>query len=478
MDKFSPKFILITLCVLLVACNIINVSETEKPPDETAGQSPTQVVEERVKIHWLIGLDYGSAPGLRWQHEQIANRFNTSQNRIELIVEIIDGADADQKFLEIINGETPPDLIGPIDLQSYQRYLEYWLDLKPYIDQSAPLFDDYPAILHRIIQKDQGQPGLTLNVFPSFLIYNKTLFDQAKLPYPPQQYGTIYLDEQGRQKPWNFDTLSELARKLTLDANGNRADSVRFDSNRIVQFGFGEQWTDARGFATFFGPGSLIATNGKASIPENWKISWKWFYDAMWISWFHPNEKYGSEELFGAGNWFRSGHVAIVHTHLWYLNCCIGDTPGQWDLAAIPMFKNVATAKIQADIFTIYNKTSHSNETFDVLRFLLSPLIVNDLLKIYGGLSAHQSLQTGYFTSKFPDVQGVNWQVVIDSIDHADIPSHTSWMPNHEAFIETTDKFWSQLISKPNLNIDQEISKLEMELQKILDEAEKKDNPN
>lgn len=61
----------------------------------------------------------------------------------------------------------------------------------------------------------------------ALLFYNKDLFDQAGLPYPP---ATL-------EDAWTWDEFVDVAKKLTKDRAGNTADSVSFNPNRISTYG-------------------------------------------------------------------------------------------------------------------------------------------------------------------------------------------------------------------------------------------------
>ncbi len=73
-------------------------------------------------------------------------------------------------------------------------------------------------------------------------------------------------------------SLTELARKLTVDKAGNDATNAKFDPKNVKQFGFFEQWTDARGLAAMFLGGLPYDVNNmkNAVIPDAWKQAWKW----------------------------------------------------------------------------------------------------------------------------------------------------------------------------------------------------------
>jgi multiple sugar transport system substrate-binding protein len=324
---------------------------------------------------------------------------------------------------------------------------------------------------------EEGQLGIPFAIFPSFVIFNKDLFDEAGLAYPPQNYGDPYVDADGVEHEWNMDTLRELAMLLTVDANGNDATSADFDSESIVQFGWMNQWTDPRGIGTFFGSGSLVDADGNAQIPEEWSDAWKWTYEGYWTDYFIPNGPYGGAEfLQGPGGPFSSGNLAMVHLHMWYVaGWALGEVDFEWDLAATPSYDGVVTSKMHADTFGIMRTSEHPEESFQVLTYLLSEEVATDLLNIYGGMPARLSMQgewlTNYGDTNFPDMD-INWQIAVDGMAYADNPNHESWMPS---FLETTDRyneFWNLVSNEPDLDMDAEIDTLLTDLQTIFEAAE------
>jgi multiple sugar transport system substrate-binding protein len=91
------------------------------------------------------------------------------------------------------------------------------------------------------------------NVFLG-LYYNKKLFDEARLPYPPTT----------ADKAWTWDQFIQVARKLTKDKNGRTADQAGFDANNIVQYGadFNRLWW-MWPIVTYSNGGGLISPDGK-----------------------------------------------------------------------------------------------------------------------------------------------------------------------------------------------------------------------
>ncbi|MCL2718803.1 MAG: sugar ABC transporter substrate-binding protein [Lachnospiraceae bacterium] len=81
---------------------------------------------------------------------------------------------------------------------------------------------------------DGGQPiGYSIGSEVLALWFNRDMFDAAGVPYPPTTLDTA----------WQWDEFIEVAKLLTLDANGNNLNSPNFDATSIVQYGvYVNQW--------------------------------------------------------------------------------------------------------------------------------------------------------------------------------------------------------------------------------------------
>lgn len=474
------------LAIVLVASMILSACGGGKTPQPTAVATEEKTAEpkpstsERIKVRWFVGLGAGTDEPTIAPQQAIVEEFNKSQNEIELVLEIVDNNVAYDTLATQIAAGNAPDIVGPVGIRGRDAFKGAWLDLQPFIEKYNYDLSDFDPEMVKFYQvKEEGQLGIPFAIYPSFIIYNKDLFDEAGLNYPPAKYGEPYVWPDGTKEEWNMDTLRKVAMKLTVDANGNDATSPNFDPTKIVQFGFMNQWTDPRGVGTFFGAGSLVADDGKtAQIPEPWREAWKWTYRGWWEDYFIPNGPYsGADFLQGPGGPFSSGNLAMVHLHMWYVaNWALGNVDFDWDLAATPSYKGKVTSKMHADTFGILKGSKNPDAAFKVLTYLLSPEVAPKLLDIYGGMPARKSLQPEFFKKygekNFPG-RTINWDVVVASVQYADNPNHESWMP---AFLETTDRyneFWNYLANTPGLDVDAEIEKLRQDLQKIFDAANK-----
>ncbi|RPI30256.1 MAG: extracellular solute-binding protein, partial [Chloroflexota bacterium] len=238
----------------------------EEPTEAPAAEEPTEapVVEETTakQIRWFIGLGAGGNPEEVAKEEEFVAKFNAAnEGKYELVMDVVQNATAyDVLKTQIASGDVP-DIVGPVGVRGLWSFEGAWLDLAPYIEKTGYDLSDFnPSLIEFYQLGPQGQVGLPFAVYPSALWYNKDLFDEAGIAYPPHEFGAAY--EDGDE--WTFDKLKELAMVLTVDENGNDATMTGFDSEKIGQFGYHSQWTDIRGGWTFFGASSFVGPDGNA----------------------------------------------------------------------------------------------------------------------------------------------------------------------------------------------------------------------
>ncbi|GIV95832.1 MAG: sugar ABC transporter substrate-binding protein [Herpetosiphonaceae bacterium] len=423
---------------------------------------------DRVVIRWFVGLGAGTQPDQIPLEEEAVRKFNESQDKIYLALELVENSQAYNILATRIASGDVPDIIGPVGVRGRNAFKGQLLDLSELIKKHNIDLSVYDTELVDFYNLEgQGQIGLPYAIYPSFIYFNKDLFDEADLPYPPQTYG-----EQYDGKEWNMDTLRELGMKLTVDENGNDATSPDFDPEKIVQFGFHPQWNNqARNVGTLFGAGSLVGPDGNAQIPEHWLAAWEWYHAGMFKDYFIPHDAYVNSDAFGNSNVFNSGKLAMAWTHLWY-TCCLNDVEN-WDIAVMPSYNGKPTAKLHADTFSIMKASKHPEEAFEVLLYLLqSP----ELTQAYGAMPADKTRQDEFFANldkRFAETNKskVNWQVAIDSLNYVDDPNHEEDLPNFLKVQNELDAFANAMRTQPDFDVKAEAEKLKETLQKLFDEV-------
>jgi multiple sugar transport system substrate-binding protein len=285
------------------------------------------------------------------------------------------------------------------------------------------------------------------------------------LPYPPHKLG-----EQYDGKDWNNETFTELAKKLTVDANGNDATSPDFDPDKITQYGYFQQFTSARGIATRFS-GDLPydpAAPTVARIPDQWRAAWTWYYNGVWKDHFMPNSDAQNSEILGSGNGFASGNIAMAHTHLWF-TCCFDVAKLNWDIAVLPTVDGKTTANLHGDTFAIMELSKNKDVAFKVLTAMAQD---KELYQIYNVMPAKPEDRTALFAALDQRVapNKVDWSVAEEMAKYPDVPNHEAWVPNVTKANDLFTTFRTLMDQTPGLDIGQEIDKLQSQLDALFKE--------
>ncbi|MHB8959856.1 MAG: extracellular solute-binding protein [Candidatus Limnocylindrales bacterium] len=456
-------------------------------PTSAATASPTPLVTAApvaadqpgpnggVVVRWFVGLGTGGQPQQVAAQTQVVNDFNNSQKDVYISLEIYDNKVAANMLSTQIAAGNAPDIIGPVGVEGLNLFIDQLADLKPLIDKNnfdMTKFD--PSLVDFFKMGKEGQTiGVPFATYPSYLWYNKKLFDEAKLPYPPTKVGDLYMG-----KPWDMAAVRAIGMKLTVDKNGNDATSPNFDPNNIVQWGFDMQYADSSPLAesTLFGPGSFLASDGKtAQIPDDVRAAMPWYYDGVWKDHFIPTNNQINSDLLGKGNEFESGNLAMDETHSWY-TCCVNPAPPakpivkDFGWAIAPSYNGVTTAKLHADTFSILKTTKHPDAAFKALTVLASS---GTLLQAYGAFPADPALRDAFFKSvdaQYPAVK-LDWSVPQAMLAYPDKPNHQSWVPDYAKSKSSWQAFWTKYRTTSGLDINAELDTLKTTLQGIFDAA-------
>jgi multiple sugar transport system substrate-binding protein len=436
--------------------------------------------QEPVTITWFVGLGTGTQQEQIDVQNQVVEEFNAAHDDIELVLNI--GASFETSrdtFSTLLAAGTPPDIVGPVGVGGSNAFADQWLDLQPLVDSSGFDLSVFDEALVDLYRNEAGELlGIPFAVYPSVTYFNRDLFDEAGLNYPPQSFDEMYVMPDGTEVEWNYETVAEIAKILTVDANGNDATSADFDPENVVQFGLNFQWALLRLIWTDFQPEVFYdAEANTVTIPESWRNATQWLYDGIWTEHFIPNNTYSQSELFGTGNVFASGNLAMSIVPLWY-TCCLDNSVGnfEWDLGVVPKSLDgeyhVAT---DADTFRITKGTQHPEEAFTVLSYLLTEA-APALTTVYGAFPAHPDYQQADIERKMERYPwDINWQVAVDSLAYNNPGPlhHEANFPNWQKGTDRIGAFYTLLTGDTGVDIDvaAELDTLQADLQTIVEEV-------
>jgi len=243
------KKMLYIVSVLIIASMILTACGPSKP----AGP---------VEVRWFVGLGTGTDPGQVTVQEEVVADFNASHPNIKLVLEVVPYDSARDTLSTQIASGNGPDIVGLVGWGGSNDFYGQWLNITPQMEKAkfdTSIFD--PALI-KFYQVEGEQVGLPFAVFPGAIYFVPSMFDEAGLAYPPQKYGEKYMLD-GKEVDWNWATVTEVAKRLTVDVNGNNSKSPDFDRTQIVQVGYSAQWQSILSVATFYSGAVKIYSGDK-----------------------------------------------------------------------------------------------------------------------------------------------------------------------------------------------------------------------
>jgi multiple sugar transport system substrate-binding protein len=390
------------------------------------------------------------------------------------------------------DGLAGTDIVGPGESYYLNTLQDHWLGLDDLIAKNKTDLSVYPQALRNTFRNASGRlEGLPYIEYPAFIFYNKDLFEAAGLPDLPTRVGEKYMGAD-----WTWDELATIAKQLTVDTSGRASTESGFDPAKTKSYGFDLQWVnDLRRFATAFGAGSYVATDGKtAQIPAVWGQAAKWYYDAMWTSHFAPTDAERSAADLGGqinnpGAFFATtvatGRVAMDLAWTWAIDSfgsqdasgnptSAPPTPFEhWDMGVLPSNDGATTDPIDVDTFVINKDTRNPDAAY---KTMLAIMADPTLMAGYGGLPVDPSFQAAYFKTEQAGVDAqfannpITWSVLAEMTKYASpvVP----FDPDQTSLIKATSDdqaFYTLLETDGGLNVDAEIAKLKSTLQADFD---------
>ncbi len=431
----------------------------------------TAAAQSKVKVVIYVGLGTGTAPNQIKEQEAIKDRYNSTHDNIEIEFLIAPHDQAGERLQAMIAGNTAPQLVGPNGTSTISAYLDSWEDITPYIEKDKLDTSDFYGPVLEINKFPGKNVGLPLGIYPSFILYNKDIFDAAGVPYPPSDYD---------DKSWTMDELRKRAMLITLDKNGKNATQPDFDPNNIVQWGYDDSWVPMRGRLTMWGapdvgrPTTADYKTATANSPE-WLYGLTWYTNGILKDHFIPNAAaLKTFESIGAGTPMDGGLLGMFYSFSWYLGEIREAYPKltfELQLAPLPFNqKGQRIARMNADNFNIPAAAEHKQEAWEVMKWLTAPEQIADLCQIYGCIPARASVADKSKELLKQTYPGLDVDVIFKAIPYLDNPLSESWVPNYTRIEDTLDAAFNDISSGVSTDPKAVLDKANADVQKILDD--------
>ncbi|HLO88894.1 MAG TPA: ABC transporter substrate-binding protein [Nostocaceae cyanobacterium] len=279
--------------------------------------------------------------------QRLVAKFNKTHSDIQVdSIFTLGSGLALPKIFTAVAGNSPPDiLVNSPQLTGQFVELDAVVSLQDWWDKSPLKNEVFPNLLDEL--KLDGQlwsiPLYTSNVG---ILYRADLFKAAGITQPP--------------KTWQ--ELREVAKKLTLDKNGDR----RTDQYGILLPLGKEEWTVFTWFPFLLNAGGEILTNNQPNLTNTGAINALKFWETLLkdgSATLSPPERGYEEDAFFAGR------VAMQITGPWsYI------TKSKVDFGAfpIPADVNYATVTGTGDLFVMKTTPEREKAALKFLEFVLS----------------------------------------------------------------------------------------------------------
>lgn len=255
-----------TLSLLMAGAVVLSGCSNDKTAaPSNSGKKSSGNKQETVELK----LGYYSSASSDAKMQELIEKFEKQHPNINVTTETSPYNQFFQKLDTEIAGNTAPD-VWLSDGVLVSKYAERGAakDLTELINKDINKDDYYGFDFNKDASgKYWAVPqGLQVGV----LFYNKDMFDKAGVSYPSED--------------WTYDDLMKNAEKLTIDSKGNKADSSKFNSKSVSQFGLTffnitEGWFPVM---KAFGGGVLDPTMQKSIVKsEENKKAINWMVDGM-----------------------------------------------------------------------------------------------------------------------------------------------------------------------------------------------------
>ncbi|WP_413378157.1 ABC transporter substrate-binding protein [Alkalihalobacillus sp. 1P02AB] len=346
MKAFKKGFLLIVVLLLsmtflLAACNSDAANSSE------------------IELTWLVRSD----PAVSKWYDEMVEGFEAENPHIKVNLQLVPQDEIDQRLTTMIASRNVPDVWSPNWSNSgFATYnnMDALLDLTEFLERDPKVLEGIPENIADIYNVDGGTYGIPMSNTTSLLFYNKDLFDEAGVEYPP-----IDWDDTS----WDWDAMVEKAKQLTKDIG---------DPNNQV-FGVINEQPPTRSAWVFGGDFFSEESYETGKIDElkilsdpNNKKSIQAIYDLIYEHKVSPNPSQ-LDAVSQIGNPFMTGRVAMNIGGGWGFRNYI-EADFRWGVAAIPFGPDgTREIPVYADPWTISKDSKHPEESWELIKYLTNP---------------------------------------------------------------------------------------------------------
>lgn len=287
--------------------------------------------------------------------------FNSSQDRIEVSPIPIPWETYIEKLNTMATGDELPDVAMMNEAGVIQ-----WAEQGMLLDVSD-MYEAGQGPLESLHFTYGGKPVAYSSANEILMMfYNKDMFDAANIDYPPLTAADA----------WTWDEFVEVARKLTLDTNGNTPNDPGFDKDNIVQYGCMvenltwqlEVWTLSNGAGFYSKDGKAVTINDPAATEAIQRVA-----DLYLVHNVAPLSTGMTDD--GVPRSIIAGTVAMTTNGAWNVGTSLAsarDGGLNYGIGVLPYMKEKVTITTGGPT-VVFSSTKHPEESMEFVRWYTSP---------------------------------------------------------------------------------------------------------
>jgi multiple sugar transport system substrate-binding protein len=259
-----------------------------------------------------------------------------------------------QKLMTLIAAGTPPDTgrLASLQMPQYSAMGQI-VELTNYISRDINMAE-YDANVFEQAKVNGGQYGLPVGVYTLVVLYNKTLFDEAGIPYPSTDWDNA----------WTLDEFKTIARRLTKGEGPNK------------QYGFYANLSLERCNSFYYSAGGDVFSDDHTvcTLDQPPMISTYTWLTEMIREGYAPNMLQSArappnDQLFMTnklgmyleGEWQIPVYTEAMEEGL------------RWGVAPIPRDTAGSKTVLFLDDYVIFNSSRYKDESWNLISFLIGP---------------------------------------------------------------------------------------------------------
>ena len=323
----------------------------------------------------------------------------------------------DEKTDTLLAGGTPPALWFPAQDRGYRYYASrnVLMPLDPYIARDKyDLSDFFPVAMD--FCKWQGKyVAMPIDLYPQFLIYNKTLFQNLGIAAPTSDFADT---------SWNWNAFLDICNKLT-----------RSPGQPTAQYGTTRAWGDTRAYSWINGGDWFEPAGYTSGFPQQFPIDadavtagMQFDVDCTYKYHVQPTSAEATALRGSLPSDFHTGRYGMYSASFVPFQSFGKITSFAWGVAAMPAPPSLPRRNtLYPDQWATFSGQQHADQAWQLISYMVSPAG----LKVYptktGALPSRRSISADWkqIVQGYTKLTDADLNTAIAAADHVQVvPSH------------------------------------------------------